>query len=330
MWPQNSYIVMTWVFLLLVYLKQLFSMACATLEEVAALKEPFKLEKMPSYSSLSKKEFDRAGSYVEKVMPISLEVWNFMALWIVDTTISIFCIAVLLSSRLCRELDLTMTKFKVSVLVKGLSPIVIFRGTSPKGQDFSPENPTSGILDWEVCGEEFYKAPCLQYMNEPEMRCSSCRPKICRISSVFLVTKALVVTPSLCLILCTARISEDPSEGGGATLSIGKIARRLATIQAIIWLRIREGDYLPRCSKADGLRMRRSTLTVEDDRSHLSLGGLQEVGEGLPYGFHCIFALCSEGLLPSDSLSTVLPSLFRASKNSKTLPLCLWACGAPI
>nr|GEW56297.1 transposase, mutator type [Tanacetum cinerariifolium] len=39
----------------------LFSMACATLEEVAALKEPFKLEKMPSYSSLSKKEFDRAG-----------------------------------------------------------------------------------------------------------------------------------------------------------------------------------------------------------------------------------------------------------------------------
>ncbi|GJR46669.1 hypothetical protein Tco_1314772 [Tanacetum coccineum] len=32
-----------------------------TLKEVAALKEPFKLEKMPGYRPLSKKEFDQAG-----------------------------------------------------------------------------------------------------------------------------------------------------------------------------------------------------------------------------------------------------------------------------
>nr|GEU36284.1 putative reverse transcriptase domain-containing protein [Tanacetum cinerariifolium] len=74
-------------------------------------------------------------------------------------------------------------------------------------------------------------------------------------------------------------IGEEPSEGGGSTLSIGKIAQRLATIQAIVWLRIQEGDYLLRCLKADGLSMRRSTLIVEDDHSHLSLGGLREVGE---------------------------------------------------
>ncbi|GJZ02069.1 hypothetical protein Tco_0520030 [Tanacetum coccineum] len=36
------------------------------------------------------------------------------------------------------------------------------------------------------------------------------------------------------------------------------------------------------------------------------------------------FALHSEGILPSDSLSTLLPSLFRASSNSTTLPFCLW------
>nr|GEW80724.1 hypothetical protein [Tanacetum cinerariifolium] len=34
---------------------------CTALEEVAALKEPFELEKMPGYCPLSKKEFDRAG-----------------------------------------------------------------------------------------------------------------------------------------------------------------------------------------------------------------------------------------------------------------------------
>ncbi|GKC90153.1 hypothetical protein Tco_1150802, partial [Tanacetum coccineum] len=38
-------------------------------------------------------------------------------------------------------------------------------------------------------------------------------------------------------------------------------------------------------------------------------------------------ALRSEGLLPSDSLSTMLPCLFGASSNSTTLPLFLWACG---
>ncbi|GKE87642.1 hypothetical protein Tco_1565117 [Tanacetum coccineum] len=39
----------------------LFHGRCATLEEVASLKEPFKLEKMPGYRPLSKKEFDQAG-----------------------------------------------------------------------------------------------------------------------------------------------------------------------------------------------------------------------------------------------------------------------------
>nr|GEU28900.1 hypothetical protein [Tanacetum cinerariifolium] len=157
------------------------------------------------------------GLYVENAVPISLEVWNFMALWIVDNTISIFCIAVLLSSRLCRELDLTMTKFKVTVLVKGLSPIVIFRGTSPRGQDFSPE-----------------------------------------------------------------------------------------------------GDYLLRCSKADDLRMRRSTLAVEADRSHLSLGGLQEVGEGLLYGFHCIFTLFLKASTFGFSFNPAsIPVQSRDSRTSK-------------
>ncbi|GJT90685.1 hypothetical protein Tco_1079530 [Tanacetum coccineum] len=39
----------------------LFHGRCSALEEVAALKEPFELEKMPGYCPLFKKEFDQAG-----------------------------------------------------------------------------------------------------------------------------------------------------------------------------------------------------------------------------------------------------------------------------
>nr|GEV12559.1 hypothetical protein [Tanacetum cinerariifolium] len=39
----------------------LFHDRCTTLEEVAAMKEPFKLKKMPRYRHLSKKEFVQAG-----------------------------------------------------------------------------------------------------------------------------------------------------------------------------------------------------------------------------------------------------------------------------
>ncbi|GJX07190.1 hypothetical protein Tco_0195122, partial [Tanacetum coccineum] len=39
----------------------LFHGRCSTLKEVAALKDPFELEKMSSYCPLSKKEFDQAG-----------------------------------------------------------------------------------------------------------------------------------------------------------------------------------------------------------------------------------------------------------------------------
>ncbi|GKF03020.1 hypothetical protein Tco_0029943, partial [Tanacetum coccineum] len=63
------------------------------------------------------------------------------------TTIPIFCIVVLTSSRLCGGLDVTMTKVKVFVLVKGLSSIVISKGTSPRGQECYLEKPTSGTFE---------------------------------------------------------------------------------------------------------------------------------------------------------------------------------------
>ncbi|GKE08116.1 hypothetical protein Tco_1411667 [Tanacetum coccineum] len=87
------------------------------------------------------------GSYVENMVPVALRVWNFIALWIIDTMIPIFCIDVLPSKRWCGELDLIMTKFRTSVHVKGPSPIVISRGTSPRGQECSLEKLTSGTLD---------------------------------------------------------------------------------------------------------------------------------------------------------------------------------------
>ncbi|GJT60422.1 hypothetical protein Tco_1003955 [Tanacetum coccineum] len=47
--------------------------------------------------------------YSEKMVPIPLGVWNFMAPWTVDTTIPICCIAVLPSSKLCGESDFMIT-----------------------------------------------------------------------------------------------------------------------------------------------------------------------------------------------------------------------------
>ncbi|GJR65755.1 hypothetical protein Tco_0011820 [Tanacetum coccineum] len=68
------------------------------------------------------------------------------SLWIVDTTIPVLYMAVLSSSRLCGESDLTMTKLRTSVLAKGLSPIVISRVTSSSGQECSLKKPTSGTF----------------------------------------------------------------------------------------------------------------------------------------------------------------------------------------
>ncbi|GJR22195.1 hypothetical protein Tco_0970722 [Tanacetum coccineum] len=64
-----------------------------------------------------------------------------------DTTIPISCIAVLPSSRLCGESDLTITNVSVFVIVRGLSPIVTSNGISPNGYDASPEKPPRGVLE---------------------------------------------------------------------------------------------------------------------------------------------------------------------------------------
>ncbi|GJS11154.1 hypothetical protein Tco_0367950 [Tanacetum coccineum] len=87
------------------------------------------------------------GSYVENTIPTPMGVWNFMAPYIVDTTIPILCMAVLPRSRLCRELDLMMTKLRTSVLVKGLLPNVIFKRTYPRGQECSLEKTTSEVFE---------------------------------------------------------------------------------------------------------------------------------------------------------------------------------------
>ncbi|GKD31803.1 hypothetical protein Tco_1242581 [Tanacetum coccineum] len=54
--------------------------------------------------------------------------------------------AVLPSSRLFGESDLTMTKLSVFVTVRRPYLIVISKGTSPKGQEYSPKKPMSGTL----------------------------------------------------------------------------------------------------------------------------------------------------------------------------------------
>ncbi|GKD98477.1 hypothetical protein Tco_1382374 [Tanacetum coccineum] len=61
--------------------------------------------------------------------------------------ISISCIAVLPSSRLCGESDLTITNVSVFVIVRKPSPIVTSNGTSPNSHDSSPEKPTRGVLE---------------------------------------------------------------------------------------------------------------------------------------------------------------------------------------
>ncbi|GJZ99333.1 hypothetical protein Tco_0671884 [Tanacetum coccineum] len=91
--------------------------------------------------------------FSERRVPIPFGVYNFIAPWIVDTTIPICCMAVLPSSRLCGESDLTMTKLSVFVTVMRPSPIVISRGTSPKGQEYSSEKPTSEVFEstqWDL------------------------------------------------------------------------------------------------------------------------------------------------------------------------------------
>ncbi|GJY10765.1 hypothetical protein Tco_0378950 [Tanacetum coccineum] len=62
---------------------------------------------------------------VENTVPIPWMVWNLTAPWIVETTIPIFCIAVLPNSIFYGELDLTMMKLRFSLLERGVSPIVI-------------------------------------------------------------------------------------------------------------------------------------------------------------------------------------------------------------
>nr|GEV71213.1 reverse transcriptase domain-containing protein [Tanacetum cinerariifolium] len=89
-----------------------------------------------------------SSSYIENTMPIPLGVWIFMALCIVGTTIPIFYMTVLPSSRSCRELDLTMTKSRTFDLVKGLSSIVISKWTSLRGQECSHEKPTILSIGW--------------------------------------------------------------------------------------------------------------------------------------------------------------------------------------
>nr|GEV98218.1 hypothetical protein [Tanacetum cinerariifolium] len=61
----------------------LFHGKCLALEKVAALKEPFELEKMPGYRPLSKKEFDQAGDNLattsypnQKLLLIHTPIWK--------------------------------------------------------------------------------------------------------------------------------------------------------------------------------------------------------------------------------------------------------------
>ncbi|GKB40524.1 hypothetical protein Tco_0885466 [Tanacetum coccineum] len=91
--------------------------------------------------------FGPCGLFSERRVPIPFGVWNFITPWIVDTMILICCMAVLPSSRLCGESDITMTKLSIFVTVRRPSPIVISKGTSPKGQECSLEKTTSGVFE---------------------------------------------------------------------------------------------------------------------------------------------------------------------------------------
>ncbi|GJS44316.1 hypothetical protein Tco_0569359 [Tanacetum coccineum] len=85
--------------------------------------------------------------YSEKMVPIPLGVWNFMAPWTVDTTIPICCIEVLPSSKLCGESDFTITDVSVFVTTMGPSPIVISKGISPNGHHYSPKKLMRGVFE---------------------------------------------------------------------------------------------------------------------------------------------------------------------------------------
>ncbi|GKE81157.1 hypothetical protein Tco_1551157 [Tanacetum coccineum] len=87
------------------------------------------------------------GLFSERRVSISFGVWNFISLWIVDTMILICCMAVLPGGRLCGESEHMMTKLSVFLTVRRPSPIVISKGTSPKGQEYSPEKPMSRVLE---------------------------------------------------------------------------------------------------------------------------------------------------------------------------------------
>ncbi|GKG01655.1 hypothetical protein Tco_0306360 [Tanacetum coccineum] len=88
-----------------------------------------------------------SDSCIKNTVLIPLAVWNFIASWIVETLIPIFCIVVFPSNILYGESDLTMTKLSVSLLSRGGLPIVISKGISPLDQDFSLENPIRGTFE---------------------------------------------------------------------------------------------------------------------------------------------------------------------------------------
>ncbi|GKC36659.1 hypothetical protein Tco_1049043 [Tanacetum coccineum] len=109
--------------------------------------------------------------FSEKMIPISLGMWNFMAPWTVDTTIPICCIAVLQSSKLCGESDFTITNVSVFFTMMGPSPIVISRGISPNGHDCSPEKPIRGVFEStqrDLIDSFSYKKQCL-YITSHEL-----------------------------------------------------------------------------------------------------------------------------------------------------------------
>ncbi|GJX18796.1 hypothetical protein Tco_0221473 [Tanacetum coccineum] len=115
-------------------------------------------------------------SCVENTVLIPWVVWNLTASWFVETTIPIFCIAVLPNNILYEELDLTMTKLRVLLLVRGALPIVISKRTSLMAQDFSLENPTNrnckSTLDAWIEGFNFKKQCSL--MTSHELPLSMC------------------------------------------------------------------------------------------------------------------------------------------------------------
>ncbi|GJY71667.1 hypothetical protein Tco_0475370 [Tanacetum coccineum] len=62
-------------------------------------------------------------------------------------SLAILCYSFLPSSISCGKSDLTMTKLSVFVTVRRPSLIVISKGTSPKGQAYSSEKPTSEVFE---------------------------------------------------------------------------------------------------------------------------------------------------------------------------------------